>query len=91
LAFMCVILLMTGETILRRGLQVCDGTCIQMTIGTDHIHVFANQLKSEVIVFEAFTITIYTIVTSETACTKCKDMGLGEGQVYLDVAVLAGI
>lgn len=42
LAFMRIIFLMAGETILRRGLQILDSTRIQMTLRTSYTYMPAE-------------------------------------------------
>ncbi len=44
---MIIVLLMAGETILRRGLEICEGAHGWMTAGAGGISVLPCQLERE--------------------------------------------
>ena len=87
-ASMFIILLMTRETILRRRLQIRNGTRIEVAFRACHISVFAIQLKCKSGMFEITAKSIHAIVTRETICPEGQDVCLGETNVHLTVATV---
>jgi len=82
---------MTGETILRRGLQIQHATSIQMTFRASYICMFASQIKCEYGMVEIISELIHSIMTGKAICPEGQGMRLGEDNVHFTVAVLAGV
>ena len=82
---------MTRKTILRRRLQIQNRARIEMTFCTSHISMFSIQLKNKSGVFEIIPVSVHTIMTGEAIRPEGQDMRLGEDNVHLTVAGLAGV
>ena len=82
---------MTGNTILRGGLQVRDLARIEVALRTDHVRMFACQLECKPIMVEIISIAVDTIMTGEAVRAEGEEVGLGEGNVDLAVAGLTGV
>ena len=81
---------MTGETILRRGLQVCYRARVEMASCASHIRVFPGQLKNKFGVSEIVSEPVHTIVARQTIRPEGQEVCLGEANVHLTVATIAG-
>ena len=64
LTVMFIVLSMAGITILRQRLHVCNGACIQMTLGTSYVGMSAFELEGIGIVIEVIK-TIHSVVTGK--------------------------
>jgi hypothetical protein len=69
-AFMRVVGMMTGVTILQRPRKIAESARIEMALTTGKIGVFACQWERKGIVIEALAETIHTIVTIEAGRAK---------------------
>jgi hypothetical protein len=81
----------TGEAVLRKRLQVCNGTRVEVTLCAVHRGMFPSQLEGELVVVEVISVAVCAIVAGETIRAEGKQMRLGEGNVHLTVAGLAGV
>ena len=90
-SLMLIISGMTGETILRRGLQIQHATSIQMTFRASYICMPAGQIKCEYGMVEIISELIHSIMTGKAICPEGQGMRLGEDNVHFAVAVLAGV
>jgi hypothetical protein len=82
---------MTGKTILRRGLQIGHCARVEMAFGASQIGMFPGQLKNKYGVSEIIPKSIHTIVARQTIRPEGQDMRLGEDNVHLTVAGIAGV
>jgi hypothetical protein len=89
LTFMSVILLMTGETILRSSFQVSNGTRVDMTGRTFHSRVLPDQIERNFIMVEVRAVRVYTVMASHAVRPECQEVLRGKGLVNLQVAVPA--
>jgi hypothetical protein len=62
-----------------------------MAFRADRLCVLPRQLEIEVDMAEIISISIHAIVASETVCPEGQEMSLGEGNIHLTVAGLAGV
>ena len=82
---------MTCQTILWSGLQVRDRARVEMTLRADHLCMFATQSKFETSVIEIIPVAIHSVVARKAVRAEGKEMGLGEGNIHLTMAGLAGV
>jgi hypothetical protein len=82
---------MTGKTILRRGLQICNRARVKMASRADHIRVFSSQLKNKYGMGKIFPESIHTIEACQTFRPEGQDVCLGKDNVHLTVAGIAGV
>ena len=85
-----IVLSVAGVAVLRCRLQVCDGARIEMAFCTSDISMLAFQFESIGIVIEIIE-AIYTIMARHTVGSIGEHMSLGEGNVHVAVAGLAGV
>lgn len=83
-------LLMARKTILRRRLQIRDGTRVQVTSGAVNVRMTALEPERVSAVIEIL-VTVHTVVTGEAIAAKGEQMCLGEGNVHAAVAGLARV
>ncbi len=88
---MFIILLVARVAILRRRLQISKGARIEMTFCASHICVLAVQFKRKTRVSEVITQCVYAIVTGKAICAKSQNVCLGESNIHLTVATVAGV
>ena len=90
-ALMRIVPAMTGETILRYRLQIHDTAGIEVTLCAIGFGMFASQLKRELIMIKVVAVAINTIMAGQTICPERQDMCLGEDNIHLTVAAVAGV
>lgn len=90
LAVVFVILFVAGITILRRGLQICEGARIEVALCTRHAGVSAVKFEDKNGVGKIASKPVHTVVAGKTIHPKGQDMSLGEDNIHLTVTTVAG-
>lgn len=85
LAFVWIILLVTGVAVLGRCLEVGNAARTGMTASTGHLGVFPGQLEDDAIMVKIVTISFNTIVTGQAILPVSQQMGWHE--IGLDLLV----
>lgn len=87
---MVVVLIMTGVTILRQGLQIYDRARIEMALGASCCRMAAFELENVGVMIEIIE-AVHAIVTGKAIGAERKQVSLGEGNVHVAVAGLARV
>lgn len=89
-ALMCIVLRMTGKTILTGRLQGSNGSRLHMTLRAHQSGMFALQLEGELIVIEIMPITFDTVVTFKAMIAESHFMIRHEGDIHADMTFRTG-
>jgi hypothetical protein len=76
---------MTGNAILRGGLEIRQGLVLYMAMTTCHLGMISCQLEGDGIVIEIMAKSIHSIMTSQAICPVILYMALSKAGIYLSM------
>lgn len=79
--FMRLIVAVTGETVARRGLQVCQFARVGVATVTVHLHVRACQGERDLAVIEMFVVGVHAIVAGQAIIAPTQQVRLRKRQI----------
>ena len=91
LSVMGIVSGVTGSAILGCSRKIGQCARIHVTFQAGHLGMFAFQLESEPRMAKGFTKSVHSVVTGKAGRPIGLDMRLGENNVNLTVATVAGV
>ncbi len=85
-----VILPVARKTILWRGLQIRNGSRVEVTFRASRFGMFAVKFESKDRVSEVVAKPVHAVMAGKAIISKRKDMRLGEDNIQLAMTGIAG-